>query len=132
MLEHNIVISDISEEKWENLEPRRDKVNKELAKIMSDNTPAEWLENASKLNIMITERLGHYNPLKGRPISVKFVRKKDVDLVLANKKILGSGIFMDKQYSDETEFERKYLWTVLSAARKLSTGENVEWGEQTW
>ena len=69
---------------------------------------------------MSTERLGHYNPLQCRPISVKFVHKKDVNIVLNSKKKLGSGIFVDKQYSDETESERKYLRSVLSAARKFT------------
>ena len=63
MLEHNIVISGISEDKWEDPKPCREKVSKELSKIMSGNTPAKRLDNANKLDIMSTERLGRYNPL---------------------------------------------------------------------
>ena len=70
---------------------------------MSRNTPTERLENANKLDIMRTEQLGCYHPLQSRPISVKFVHKKDVEWVPNSKKKLGSGILVDKQYSDETE-----------------------------
>ena len=68
---------------------------------------------------MSTERLGRYNPARPRPISVRFIHKKDVDLILANKKKLGEGIFVDRQYSDETESERKRLRPILTAARKI-------------
>ena len=43
-----------------------------------------------------------------------------MDMILANKKKLGKGIFMDKQYSEETEQEQKRLRPVLSAARRLT------------
>ena len=109
MLEHNIVLSSIDEDKWEEPEPRREKVSRELAKIVTGSIQAERIKNANKLDIMSTEQLGHYNPVRPRPISVRFVHKKDVDLILFNKKKLGEGIFIDRQYSDETESERKRL-----------------------
>ena len=40
-------------------------------------------------------------------------------MVLANKKKLTKGIFVDQQYSDETELERRRLRPVLHAARRL-------------
>ena len=119
MLEHNIVLSGIDEDKWEEREPRMDKVNRELTRVITGNTQNEATESVTKLNIMSTERLGCYNPAWPRPISVRFVHKKDVDLILANKKKVGEGIFVDRQYSDETESERKRLRPVLMAARKI-------------
>ena len=119
MLEHNIVLFGIDEEKWEEDEPRMDKVNRVLSRIMMMDTQNEKTESVKKLDIMRTERLGCYNPARSRPISVRFVHKKDVDLILANKKRLGEGIFADRQYSDGTESERKRLRPVLTAARKI-------------
>ena len=49
---------------------------------------------------------------------MRFVHKKDVDIVLSNKKHLGEGIFVDRQYSDETKNERRRLRPILTAARK--------------
>ena len=122
MLEYIIVLSGIDEDKWEEPEPRLDKVNRELLRIITGNAQTETTEKTecvTKLDIMSTERLGHYNPARPRPISVRFVHKKDVDLILANKKKLGEGIFVDRQYSDETESERKRLRPILTAARKI-------------
>ena len=79
MLEHNIVITGISEDKWEDPEPRKDKVCSVLASLMEGDNKKEKLEKANKLDIMHTERLGRFNPQKGRPISVRFVHKQDVD-----------------------------------------------------
>lgn len=47
------------------------------------------------------------------------MHRQDVDLVLANKKKFSRGVFVDKQYSDETELERRRLRPVLRAARHL-------------
>ena len=112
MLEYNIVLSGIDEDKWEEPEPRMDKVNRELLRIITGNAQTETTE-------CVTERLGRYNPARPRPISVRFVHKKDVDLILANKKKLGEGIFVDRQYSDETESEQKRLRPILTAASKI-------------
>ena len=111
MLEHNIVITGISEEKCEDPQPRRKKINAELANLLNGTSHEEKLSSAKKLDIMHTEHIGCFNPQKGRPISIS--------IVLANNKKLSKGIFVDKQYSDETEHERRRLRPVLSAARQL-------------
>ena len=119
LLERSIVISGISEDKYEESEPRRSKLNTELANILCGNTYKEKLQMASSLQIESTERIGKFNPTKGRPITVKFANKNDADLILRNKKMLPKGIFVDKCYSTETEWERKRLRPILSAARRL-------------
>ena len=119
MLEHNIVITGISEDTWEDPEPRKGKVCTVLASLMEGDNQEEKLEKANELDIMHTERLGRFNPQKGRPISVRFVHKQDVNMVLTNKKKLTKGVFVDQQYSDETEMERRRLRPVLRAARHL-------------
>ena len=118
ILEHNIVVSGIEEGQWEEDELRMNKVKCELAKLITVETQDEATKGVTKLDIMSMERLGRYNPARPRPIAVRFVHKKDVNMVLANKKRLGEGIFVDRQYSDETENERKRLRPILTAARK--------------
>ena len=118
ILEHNIVVSGIEEGQWEEDEQRVNKINCELAKLFTVETQDEAVKGITKLDIMSTERLGRYNPARPRPIAVRFVHKKDVDIVLSNKKRLGEGIFVDRQYSDETENERRRLRPILTAARK--------------
>ena len=119
MLETSIVITGISEEKWEDPEPRRQKLNRELANTLPGETYDEKLKKASELQIVSTERLGKYNPTKGRPISVKFTLKEDADHVLNSKKKLSKGIYVDQRFSDRSEAEHKCLRPILMAARKL-------------
>ena len=119
MLETSVVISGINEEKWEESEPRRLKLNKELANALPGETYDEKLKKASELQIISTERLGQYNPLKGRPISVKFNLKEDADRILESKKKLTKGVYAVQRYSAATDTERKRLRPILMAARKL-------------
>ena len=119
LLEKSITINGISEEKYEDPGPRRIKLNHVIAHTLSGNTFDEKLEKASSMQIESTERIGKYNPSKGRPIAVNFMCKTDADTVLLNKKKLTKGIYADHYYSVETERERKRLRPILSAARRL-------------
>ena len=119
LLENSVVINGISEEKFEEPEPQRRKLNKELANILSGNTYEEKLETANSLLIKATERVGKFNAMKGQPIAVKFTSKNDAEMVLKNKKKLSEGIFVDRLYSTEMEKERKRLRPILSVARRL-------------
>ena len=119
LLENSVVINGISEEKFEEPEPRREKLNKEIACILSGNTFEEKLENAKSLQIESTDRVGKLNPAKGRPIAVKFASKTDVEMILKNKKSFSEDIFVDRLYSTETEKECRRLRPILSAARRL-------------
>ena len=119
LLENSVVINGISEEKFEEPEPIREKLNKEIACILSGNTFKEKLENAKSLQIESTDRVGKFNPAKGRPITVKFASKNDVEMILKNKKGFSEGIFVDRLYSTETEKEHRRFRPILSAARWL-------------
>ena len=65
LLENSFVINGNSEMKFEELEPHRTKLNRELANILSGNTYEEKLETANSLQIKATERVGKFNPIKG-------------------------------------------------------------------
>ena len=65
LLENSVVINGISEEKYEDPEPHRIKLNKELANILSGNTYEEKLQNTNSLQIEVIERVGKFNPSKG-------------------------------------------------------------------
>ena len=57
-LENSVVNNGISEEKFEEPEPWRMKLNKELANILSGNTYEEKLETANSLQIEATKHVG--------------------------------------------------------------------------
>ena len=55
MLENCVIISGLPEEKWEEAEPRRELINKELPKLLPGETPDAKLINAKSLVIDKTE-----------------------------------------------------------------------------
>ena len=118
MLETCVVLTGLPEDKWEEPEPRHTLINKELSVIAPGENDEERLANATAIKIVKSEQIGRFNPTKGRPISIKFAFKSDADWVLSCRKKLNKGIFVDKQYSDENEHERKCLRPILSAARR--------------
>ena len=119
ILENSVIVSGLSENKWEEAEPRRELLNKEFAKILPGETPEVKLSNAKALLIEKTERIGRYNPTKGRPVAIKFTYKKDADWLIASRKKLTKGIYVEHQYCEEREYERRRLRPILTAARKL-------------
>ena len=119
MLETSLVFTGFPEEKWEEEDPRRIKVTREIANTFHGETEDEKLKKAKEIQIVSTERLGKYNPLKGRPITVKFNLKMDAERVLECRKKLTKGIYVEQHYSEATELERKRLRPILMAARKL-------------
>ena len=105
MSETCVVLTGLHEDKWEDAEPRCMLIDKELSVIAPGENDEERLANANAIKIMRTERIGRYNPSKGRPISIKFTFKSDADWLLSSRKNLNKGIFVHKQYSDKTEYE---------------------------
>ena len=114
-----VVLTGLHEDKWEDAEPRCLLIDKELSVIAPGENDEERLANANAIKIVKTERIGRYNPSKGRPISIKFAYKSDADWVLSSRKNLNKGIFVDKQYCNETEYKHKRLQPILSAACRL-------------
>ena len=51
---------------------------------------------------------------------MEFQLKQDADYIVENKKSLGNGIFVYREYSDEVERRRKSLRPVLKAAHELN------------
>ena len=119
LLENSVVLSGIEEEKWEKPESRRELVNKELALLLPGDTPEIKLDKAREIRIEKMERIGRFNPIKGRPIAIKFASKRDADWIIEAKKNLQKGIFVDRRYCDASEYERKRLRPILTAARRL-------------
>ena len=119
MLENNLIISGVEEPKFKEDGPRHDKLDIIITKTLPGETNEEKLEKAKKLDIVSTACLGKYNPIKGCPISVAFVKKADVDHVYNSEKLLGKGVYVDREYSSTTEAKRKRLRPILRAARRL-------------
>ena len=119
LLEKNLIFQGLYETEYE--EPHD--VKGYLIRAMAHTMPGEDMEErktqAKCTSIDQVERIGRYNPLRSRPVKVKFTNKQDVDLVLKNRRKLPEEIYVEREYSKTTERERTMLRPVLKAARKM-------------
>ena len=120
LLESNFIIHGIKESKWELDSTRNELVIQAIAETVHAENNEKKLEIARKIPITSTARMGKYNSLRTRPIRISFASKSDADLLIERKKKLKQGIYIDREYNEEEETERKLLRPILRAARKHS------------
>ena len=53
---------------------------------MTGESEEERKTNTGQTSIKTVERMGKYNPMRTRPVKVKFSEKKDVDDLFKNRK----------------------------------------------
>ena len=119
LLEKNLIFQGLYETEYE--EPHD--VKGYLIRAMAHTMPGEDMEErktqAKCTSIDQVERMGRYNPLRSRPVKVKFTNKQDVDLVLKNRRKLPEGVYVEREYSKTTERECTMLRPILKAARRM-------------
>ena len=98
LLESTSIIHGVHEDRLEEGSTWYNMVIDVLAYTMMGTNHHEQMNAARKILIKKTSRIGKYNPYKGRPILVTFVYNEDCEHLLANKKYLPKGVFVDKQY----------------------------------
>ena len=119
LLERNLLFHGINESEFDDKDDVKVQVIKAIAKTMPGKDEEEKKKNAGKTSIEYVERIGRYNPLRSRPVKVKFSDKTDVDTLLKNKRSLPKGVYLNREYSKATEKEQRYLRPLLKAARRL-------------
>ena len=121
-LENNLVFFGVLENlsPKESFEERIEKIHCCIADTLDIEDPNRRIEEARKFNIIKTRRLGNYSGDRCRPISVQFKYKEDADAILYSKRHLPKGVFVDRQYNNETERRRRRLRPILQAARRLT------------
>ena len=119
LLEKNLIFQGLHETEYED----KNDIKGHVIRAISNTMPGEDLDekrtNAGCTSIDQVERVGRYNPLRSRPVKVKFTDKSDVDHLLKNKRKLPQGIYVEREYSKTTEKERRLLRPILKAARKM-------------
>ena len=132
MMESCVILTGVKEDVWETDEVRREKIFAILSNTVLGTTYEDRLDTVKIMYIKHSSRLGKFRRMYNRPVSVEFLYKEDADYLLNNRSYLPDGVFVDRQYSKETEEERKQLHPYLKAARQLphyhrccKLGENV-------
>ena len=123
-LESCVIIRGITKTASEDTSSLMEKVYRELSKTIDARAEWERLKLAKKMDIVKCKRLGR--PLSGRtrPISIEFQYQQDMDYVLGNKKFLHKGIYVDKEYTPDTERYCRLLSPILKDARNLKEYES--------
>ena len=121
LLDNNIILQGIQEDPWELDSNRLERVVRALSYTIDEATREAQLDVAWKIRIKSTRRVGIYSTKRSRPISVTFERFCDADYVLQNRKYLPDGVYVSKEYNEETENNRRILRPILRAARNSET-----------
>ena len=119
LLEKNVIFQGVHEEEYEDKSDIKAQIVKAIANTMDGDDYEAKKSLAGQTSIDSVERVGKYNPLRIRPVKVKFREKKDVDHLFKNRKKLPRGVYIDKEYSRTTEKERRLLRPVLHIGRKM-------------
>ena len=118
-LENNLIIKGIADEKWEKEGTSVAKVYREISATIEADDQEKRMTAIKTMGIRRCRRLGKYEDGKCRPLSVEFSLKQDTEYVFENKNSLREGIYIDREYPIEIEYQRKVLRPILQAARKL-------------
>ena len=57
------------------------------------------------MGIKFCKRMGKNSEEKSKPIAVKFQLKQDAMYILENKSSLQDGVYVDKEYNEETQHQ---------------------------
>ena len=116
-LENCVIIRGLKEDFKETDEMGRDRIYRELAKLLTEEDEEERYQMARRLVIRRCKRLGRYNRDRPRPFSVEFVHHEDVAFIMENKSYLSEGVFVNREFSPEVERKRRAMLPILRAAR---------------
>ena len=118
-LEKNLIFQGISESIPDDEEAQTEKIYRTISDTISRETPEERLQLAREVEIIRTRRLGKPDPSRTRAISVELLNKYDVEQIYANRFSMEEGVFVDKEFCQATEKDRRLLRPILKAAKNL-------------
>ena len=120
LLENSIVLSGVPEEPSELESNLREKVIKILAHTVDAAEYEDQLEVVHGVRINKILCKGTYSSKIVWPVSITFEKYSDAAYVLENRYYLPQGVFVEREYTVETEKNRKILRPYLRAAKNLN------------
>ena len=119
-LENNLIFHGIPDNDNEYLNQLVDKLQRNFADTIDIYDDEIRLQHARGIHIARCKRLGTYQEHRCRPIRVEFVYKWDADELFENRFYLGKGVYINREYNEETESARKLLRPILKATKQYS------------
>ena len=96
-----------------------EKIYRVISATISRDTPEERLQLAREVELIKTRRLGKPDPARTRALSVEFSNKFDAEQIYVNRFSIEEGVYVDKEFSQATEKDRRLLRPILKAAKNL-------------
>ena len=118
LLEGNVIIQGIPDTLWEPSESTKEKVLLAISHTISCTSYEDKMEQARRIPTKDVQRKGKFTTLRTRPVLMEFYHKSDAEFLISNRSHLPKGVYVDKQYSEDTERIRRKLRPILTAARK--------------
>ena len=128
-LENNLIFHGIPDSENEYLNQLVDKLQRNFADTIDIYDDAARIQRARGIHIARCKRLGQYQDNRCRPIRVEFVYKWDADELYENHFYLSRGIYINREYNEQTENARKLLRPILKAMKQYSeykTGSRLD------
>ena len=119
-LECNIIIKGIPETIGETEQDLINAVHWEVSNTIIGNSERNRYEQARKMEIRKCKRIGKFNQDRSRPLSVEFLSRQDCTYILTNRSWLREGVYVEQEYSLETERKRKLLRPIVRASKYIT------------
>ena len=123
-LENNLIFHGIPDCENEYLNQLMDKLQRNFADTIDIYDDDIRLQRVRDIHIARCKSLGPYQENRCRPIRVEFVYKWDADELYENRFYLGRGVYINREYNEETEAARKLLQPILKATKQYSEYKN--------
>ena len=113
LLDNNLLFSRIKEEDGETELSRYQILLEIISTTFIGPDYQTQLNQAKQIRIEKLVCKGQYAPNRTWPISVTFSHHCNAQDILANKRYLPEGIYVNQEYGEETERERRFLQPIL-------------------
>ena len=119
MLQKNLIFHGIKEDNWEDEESIKERIWKCISQTVDEDESWKRMKIARGIGINGVKRLGRFCEGYNWPLSICFEKQHHVETLFRNKKHLPKGIYIDWEYTEETEKSRKILQPILRLAKTL-------------
>ena len=123
-LENNLIYHRIPDSENEFLNHLVNKLQRNFADTIDIYDDDLRLQKAREIHIARCKRLGSYQENRCRPVRVEFVYKWDANELYENRFYLGKGVYINREYNEETETARKLLRPILKASKQYIEYKN--------
>ena len=119
-LECSLIIKGIPETIGESEQDLINAVHWEISNTMIGESERSHYDQARKMDIRKCKRIGKFNQERSRPLSVEFLSRQDCTYILTNRSWLREGVYVEREYSIETERKRKLLRPIVRASKYIT------------